>query len=181
MTDQEIIREVKGGNIDAYTEFVKRHESRVAATVYGMLGNCAEAEDVGQETFIRFYKNIGNFRGDADPLTYLTRIAINLSLNEIKRRKRSRLTSIHKAGDEVLQIEDTDVRQFDDTGEVVQNAINRLNAKYRSVVVLRMIEGHTTVQTAEILQIPVGTVLSRLARAQDKLKKILQPYQGELI
>jgi len=62
----------------------------VAATVIGMLGHCPEAEDIGQETFIRFYKSLDKFRGDASVGTYLTRIAINLSLNEIKRRRRQR-------------------------------------------------------------------------------------------
>lgn len=180
MNDLEIIDAVKNGNIDAYTEFVKRHEARIAATVFGMLGNCPEAEDVGQETFIRFYNNINNFRGEANVLTYLTRIAINLSLNEIKKRKSSKLLSFHKAGDVVLNIADSDNHDFDDGKEIVQNAIQALPAKFRSVVVLRLIEGYSTAQTSEILKIPVGTVLSRLARAQAKLKEILQPYWGEL-
>ena len=91
MTDEEIIREIKNGNNSAYRELVLRYQSMIASTVFGMLGNSPEAEDIGQEVFIRFYNAINNFRGDSAVGTYLTRIAINLSLNEIKRRKRKNM------------------------------------------------------------------------------------------
>ena len=64
------------------------YKDQVARTVKAMLGNVQEVEDVGQEVFIRFFKNIENFKGDAKILTYLNRIAINLSLNELEKRKR---------------------------------------------------------------------------------------------
>lgn len=89
LSDEKLIEAILAGNDNAFKEIVRRYEARVAATVFGMLGKCAEAEDVGQETFIRFYNSLKNFRGDSAVGTYLTRIAINLSLNELKRRKRS--------------------------------------------------------------------------------------------
>jgi RNA polymerase sigma-70 factor (ECF subfamily) len=78
LTDEQLIQASKQGDEQAFKELIRRHESRVASTVIGMLGNCPEAEDVGQETFIQFYKNLKHFRGDASIGTYLTRIAINL-------------------------------------------------------------------------------------------------------
>ena len=84
----ELVKSAIEGDQDSFKELVKILEPVVASTVIGMLGNCQEAADVGQETFIRFYKALKNFRGDSDVKTYVTRIAINLSLNEIKRQQR---------------------------------------------------------------------------------------------
>ncbi len=181
MSDEELIKAVLRGNTEAFRELVKRYEPRIAATIIGMLGQCPEAEDVGQETFIRFYKNLRNFRGDSSVGTYLTRIAINLSLNEIKRRKR-RQTFFKRESNEVCNIPDEKTsRAYDDEKELVHWAIQKLEPKFRTVIILRLIDGYSTSETAEILGLPLGTVLSRLARAQQKLKEILLPYMGEKI
>ncbi len=182
MTDAELIQAYKRGDDGAFRKLVRRHESRVAATVIGMLGNCPEAEDVGQETFIRFHKGLSKYRGDASVGTYLTRIAINLSLNELKRRKRKSLLFFHKPNEEEFDIpdENSNQNQFDDHQEIVQRAIQKLESKFRSVIVLRLIDGYSTKETSEILKLPTGTVLSRLARAQKKLKKLLSPYLGDM-
>ena len=175
MTDIEIIEEVKKGNHAAFKEIILKYESQIAATVIGMIGKCPDAEDVGQEVFIRFFKSIDKFRGDSSLGTYLTRIAINLSLNILRRRKRNILFNIQPIEKEIVnQKEENDVI-FNDEKDFVQRAIQKLDSKFRSVVVLRIIDGYSTEETAEILKIPLGTVLSRLARAQDKLKKILSP------
>jgi RNA polymerase sigma-70 factor (ECF subfamily) len=177
LTDDQLIQASREGDENAFKQLIKRYESRVAATVIGMLGNCPEAEDVGQETFIRFYNHLDKFRGDASVGTYLTRIAINLSLNELKRRKRKSLVFFRKLSDEDFDIADeSNETGFDDNKELVQQSIQKLEPKFRSVVVLRLMDGYSTAETAEILKLPLGTVLSRLARGQQKLKKILSPY-----
>ena len=89
-SDEELLRVSREGNVAAFGELVRRYESKVAATVIGMLGKCDEADDIGQETFIRFYHALKSFRGDSSIGTYITRIAMNLSLNEIRRRERRR-------------------------------------------------------------------------------------------
>ena len=86
-TDRALTDRAREGDEAAFRTLVTRYESRVAATVVGMLGPGDEADDVGQETFIRFYQALGKFRGEAALITYLTRIAMNLSLNAIKRRQ----------------------------------------------------------------------------------------------
>ena len=181
-TDEELISEVRKGNNEAFREIVKRYESLVASTVIGMLGKCPEADDVGQETFIRFYNSLKNFRGDSSVGTYLTRIAINLSLNELKRRKRRMWVFPAITEEEETKI-GTEDGEFDrkETKEIVQRAIKKLAPEFRSVIVLRLISGYTPEETANILGIPVGTVFSRLARAQKKLKVILTDnLQGEI-
>ncbi len=176
MTDEQIIEEIKNGNDSAFRELILRYESIVAATVIGMLGNCAEMDDVGQEVFIRFYNSIDNFRGESSVGTYLTRIAINLSLNELKRRKRHNLFFSRPSEAGIDMADNNENNSYHEKKEIVHAAIQKLNAKHRSVIVLRMIDGYSTRETATILKIPSGTVLSRLARAQIKLKEILAPY-----
>lgn len=175
-SDLDLISQTRKGDNEAFSVLVSRYKDQVAKTVMGMMGNCMEADDVGQETFIRFYRSIDKFRGDAALGTYLTRIAMNLSLNEIKKRKRilSLFTNNQENSSEVKRSEAHDNLGRDDIQEVVQLAIQELPPKFRSVVVLRMIEGYSTKETAEILDLPMGTVLSRLARAQQQLKDKLK-------
>ena len=86
--EQEILERAKNGDELAFRTIIEKYESRISATVTGILGFSADVDDIGQETFVRFYQSIHRFRGDSSIGTYLTRIAINLSLNELKRRKR---------------------------------------------------------------------------------------------
>jgi RNA polymerase sigma-70 factor (ECF subfamily) len=174
LADEDLVEGARNGDDSAFKELVRRYERIVAATVIGMLGNCAEAEDVGQETFIRFYKGLKNFRGESSVRTYLTRIAVNLSLNEIKRRKRRRLLFSQKPLHDFHNVADPKAagREGGDM-DLVRRAIQRLDEEFRSVVVLRLIDGYSTKETADILGIPVGTVLSRLSRAQRKLREAL--------
>jgi RNA polymerase sigma-70 factor (ECF subfamily) len=179
-SDDQLVEAARDGDSAAFKELVKRYESRVAATVVGMLGNTAEADDVGQETFIRFYRALKSFRGESSVGTYLTRIAINLSLNELKRRKRFFSVFSRSAEDDDLpEMKDPKATDFGfEEKEVVQWALQKLNPEFRSVLVLRLIDGYSTEETAAILKIPLGTALSRLARAQKKMREILTPYFG---
>jgi len=126
--------------------------------------------------FIRFYRALNDYRSDAGVATYLTRIAINLSLNELKRRKRRGELYLRPAVDgPAADIADTQDRQAAiETQQAVAQALQELEPGFRSVVVLRMLQGYSTKETAQILKLPVGTVLSRLSRAQEKLKKKLK-------
>ena len=148
----------------------------------GMLGPGPEAEDVGQATFIRFYRSLERFREEASVGTYLTRIAINLSINEIRRRKRLKRYFFSKSDTTIENIPDqTDRREKNEMKKIIQQGIQELEPKFRAVLVLRLIDGYSTEETAQILKLPTGTVLSRLARAQMKLKVILTPlYKGRI-
>ncbi len=177
--DLRLVRQAHAGDESAFREIVETYEGAVAATVIGMLGPGGTADDVGQEVFVRLWKSLHKFRGEAALKTYLTRIAINLSLNELKRRKRfiDRFMSrdrdegqaplIEPAADGVAAVDRRDTRR------VVQAAIQQLKAEHRAVVVLRMLEGHDTNAAAEILGVRPGTVMSRLSRAMQALKPLL--------
>lgn len=176
ITDLELIDQVLAGDQSVFSEIVRRYESKVAATVHGMLGICQEADDIGQEVFVRFYNSLEKFRGEAALGTYLTRIAINLSLNELKKRKRRSIFSFETWSQYHLDVKsDSDEGKKLERKEIVQWAMQKLDTKFRSVIVLRLVEGYSTEETAKILELPLGTVLSRLARGQKKLKEIITP------
>ena len=111
------------------------------------------------------------FKGDSQLGTYLSRIAINLSLNEIKKRSNHRMLS--STDFKNIEITDTSTEKSTDNTELVNNALSAMDVKFRSIIILRHIQGFSTKETADILNLPLGTVLSRLSRGQDKLKKII--------
>ena len=173
-TDEDLVERSRMGDAQAFKELVVRHEGKVAGVVQYMLGKTPEAEDVGQEVFVRFYQALDKFKGESALSTYLTRIAINLSLNEIKRRKRKNF--LFTRVEEGRSVKTPDDKS--DMKEIVTYELNRLDVDFQSVVTLRMIEGYSTEETAEILGIPLGTVLSRLSRAQKKLKLVLAKHMA---
>jgi len=174
-SDAALIEQARAGEQAAFAELVRRYEGKVGATVVGMLGNTAEAEDVAQEVFIRFYRSLERYRGEAALGTYLTRIAINCSLTALEKRKRWGWLRGKQVDPSTLDIPDHDLDPAQrETQQAVQTALLRLPADFRSVVVLRMIEGYSTQETADMLDLPQGTVLSRLARGQKKLREIME-------
>jgi len=182
-SDADLIARARDGDDRAFAMLVERYESAVAATVIGMLGRGDDADDVGQETFIRFHRALGNFRGESSLKTYLVHIAMNLSLNALKRRRRSllRFVSRDDADDEIRNLPEPRVGPSGDVDaselhEFVRAAVARLGEKHRAVVVLRLFHDYSTRETAELLGLPEGTVLSRLSRAMKELESLLRPY-----
>jgi RNA polymerase sigma-70 factor (ECF subfamily) len=175
-TDEgELIKASIGGDKEAFGEIVNRYRKMVARTVRGMLGDSVFAEDIGQEVFIKLYYSLPEFRGEAKLSTYIQKISVNLTLNEIKRRKRFSSMFSQKGNDEMHEFEvaDFDNEERRDAKELVNKALMSLDPKFRIIVTMRMLQGYSTKETAEILELPLGTVLSRLSRAQEQLKDIL--------
>jgi RNA polymerase sigma-70 factor (ECF subfamily) len=171
-SDEALIANARNGEMAAFKMLVERYEGKVAGVIKPMLGDTPQAVDVGQEVFIRFYESLDKFKGESSLGTYLIRIAINLSLNEIKRNKRKdKMFSPLEQGQNVKTDESTL-----DVYEMVHHEIDKLDSEFKLVVTMRMIEGYSTEETAEILRIPLGTVLSRLSRAQKKLKTVLAKH-----
>ena len=173
-SDESLIAASQKGDQEAFGVLVHRYRKMVARTVNGILGDPVFAEDIGQEVFIKLYYSLSDFRGDAKISTYIQRIAINLTLNELKRRKRISSLFTQKNDDELYEYEIDDVENKYDARATVDKALMELEPKFRVIVVMRMLQGYSTKETAEILKLPVGTVLSRLSRAQEQLRKYLQ-------
>ncbi len=175
-SDTELIASVLSGDTAPFAVIVRRYERPIAAAITGMLGHCEEVDEIGQQVFIRFYEALPKFRGDSSVKTYLTRIAINLSLNELKRRKR-RFSFFRPIDDAVGQTSNNAEPTTD--AELIEQALKRLPNGMREVVVLRLVSGYSTEETAQTLGIPEGTVLSRLSLARKQLQTLLKPHFGE--
>jgi RNA polymerase sigma-70 factor (ECF subfamily) len=171
-----LIDRARAGDQNAFRQLVQRHQLGVRTTVLGMLGDVAEVDDVAQEVFIRLHRALPDFKGTASLSTYLHRIAINLSLNELAKRKRRRgwlqwiKPGLNDEADPSSHAGDMGLR--DD----LYRALQRLEPAFRTVVVLRLVRGYSLKETAELLDLPSGTVASRLARAQKKLRTWLRDY-----
>lgn len=175
--ESELIEKIKQGDTSAFREFVSLFESAVANVVIGMLGDRPEAEDVAQDVFLKFYYNVHNFREESSVKTYLTRIAINLSLNELKKRNLQKERMDLKDNFRNYEEKSYDNPDSFELKEVIESELQKLEKGQRAVFVLRMIEGFSTKETAKILKIPQGTVLSRLHRAIEILKVRLKDFK----
>src|ERR1035437_388694 len=174
--EDELVKASLNGDKNAFGEIANRYQKMVARTVKGMLGDSVFAEDIGQEVFIKLFYSLSEFRGEAKLSTYIQRIAVNLTLNEIKRRKRFLSLFSQKANNEMYEFEiaDQDIEVRKEASEMVNKALLAMAPKFRVIVTMRMLQGYSTKETAEILDLPIGTVLSRLSRAQEQLRNILE-------
>lgn len=174
--DNELIKASINGDKLAFGEIVDRYRKLVARTVKGMLGDSVFAEDIGQEVFIKLYYSLSDFRGEAKLSTYIQKIAVNLTLNEIKRRKRFFSMFAQKGNNEMYEFEvaDVDNQEKREAAEIVNRALMSLEPKFRIIVSMRMLQGYSTKETAEIMGLPLGTVLSRLSRAREQLKNVIE-------
>ncbi|TXB64465.1 RNA polymerase sigma factor [Phaeodactylibacter luteus] len=160
------IEQARKGDERAFRLLVEHFMAPVLGVTARMLGEGPEAEDMAQEVFVRLFESLGQFRGEASLGTYLHRIAVNLCLNELKRKQR-RQRWITWLGPAVADTAaDTPPEGLADA---LQQALLELSPDARAVVVLRLVEGYPVKETAEMLGIPEGTVASRLARAQQKM------------
>ena len=174
--EHKLVKAALEGDKHAFGEIVTRYRKMVARTVKSMLGDSVFAEDIGQEVFIKLYYSLPEFRGEAKLSTYIQRIAVNLTLNEIKRRKRFFSMFSQKGNNEMYEFEvaDQDTQEQREATEIVTKALKAMDPKFSIIITMRMLQGYSTKETAEILDLPLGTVLSRLSRAQEQLKDILE-------
>ncbi len=180
-SDAELLAAARGGDDAAFAALVRRHQRQVERIVIRMLGRDGrdDADDVAQETFIRFHGALGDFRAEAAVSTYLTRIAINLSLNVLRRRRWQlrRLVRRDTADPAAPDMRDVpapatvDRTITDERRAALERALGRLSDDHRAVVVCRLLEDLSTRETAALLRIPDGTVMSRLTRALEKLRE----------
>lgn len=178
LADMVLVEKAREGDRKAFRALVDLYQESVTLTVVSMLGRSGDVDDAVQEAFIRCYQTLDRFRGEASFATYIKRIAINKSLDILRRRKRffGRLLSRDDPHQVVVEpATDPQGLEKQERARLVHEAIATLPPKHRAVVVLRMIEGYSTEETAQLLDLPYGTVLSRLSRAQKKLKDVLAP------
>jgi len=187
--DGELVERVKQGQTEAYGELVRRYQDRVFNACWRICGHLEDARDLTQEAFLKAFEGLSNFRQQSGFYTWIYRVAVNLSISHRRNVHRRRMASLDAGPTAVgTQAEELVKRvrsESDDDptrepGEAelhraVAQALQKLDDDHRAVIVLRDIEGFDYQEIAAILQIPPGTVKSRLFRARIALQQAIDP------
>lgn len=188
MEEEDLIRAAQRGNLDAFNELVLAYQDRVYNLAYRIMGDPAAASDAAQDTFIKAYRKLGTFRGGSFR-AWLLRIVANRCYDELRRYKRRPITSFEDFGDmdeeanPVLTSEEESPEERVERQQLahyLQDAIQTLSPDQRVVLVLSDVEGMNYAQIADAVEIPLGTVKSRLSRARAHLRDHLRE-RGELL
>ncbi len=184
ITDKEIIERVKNGDKKAYDLLVLKYQQRVINLISRFVKNHADALDVSQETFIKAYKALPNFRGESAFYTWLYRIAVNTAKNHltVQSRKITKsdydVTEIEQIGGNMTLTEQTTPENLlikDELQDIVLNTIENLPEDLKSAIMLREIEGLSYEEIAAVMECPVGTVRSRIFRARETIDNKIKP------
>ena len=185
LDDSQLVEATLDGDNQSFGILVQRYQDRLFNTLLRFTGSRHDASDLAQDAFVQAFVKLSSFRGDSQFYTWLYRIAMNLSLSQ--RRKKRPVASVDAAKDQVGEepIDDVEGPESDllrrERAQVVQDALLRLGEEHRQILVLREMENYSYDEIGEILDVPVGTVRSRLFRARLQLKEHLQTMlQDEL-
>ena len=178
MSEAQLIAGVLAGDRAAGRALYESHVARVHRVSYRLCGDEQLAQECTQDAFVRAFERLDRFRGDAALGTWLTRIAVTVTLNAIRRRKRSheRLASLDSVPE--LAVDGAAPLEVDLRERLVR-AVDALPEQYRTMVVLHDVEGYTHAEIATALDVPEGTCKTRLFVARRRLREMLAPYMTE--
>jgi RNA polymerase sigma-70 factor (ECF subfamily) len=190
LSDHALVEATKQGDEAAFGEIMTRYRGPITNYLYRFLNDYEEAVDLAQETFVRVYFALDRYHTNYAFSTYIYRIATNLAISEIRRRKRRRLLSLTGLfqGEDGVEVEfqPPDKRDLADTqlvdderSQTIARAIAVLPEKYRVPVVLRDVEGMSYDEIAAVMGLGLGTTKSRISRGRGLLKEKLQHYLNE--
>ncbi len=187
-TDLELVERVQQGDLDAFEHLVRRYQHRVYNHVSRMIGAGEDAVDLTQDIFVKVYRSLNRFRGQASFQTWLYRVTANLCVDRHRRNQRAPqvVRSLEAPVETDTGEVEVELPDWDDNPErlmmtrelqqQVKVAILQLSEKLRPVIVMHDLEGHSYEEIAAALEIPLGTVKSRLFNARAALKELLAPY-----
>lgn len=187
LSDHELIEATKNGDDDAFSQIVARYRNPITNFLYRFLNDYEEAVDLSQETFVRVYFAIERYHTGYAFSTYIYRIATNLAISELRKRKRRTLLSLtglfQSEPDDTTEYQPPDERPLpdanvveDERSRMIARAISTLPPKYRVPIILRDIEGLSYDDIAAVLDLGLGTTKSRISRARGLLKEKLAHY-----
>ena len=184
----QLVERARAGDLEAFEELLGRHQQRVMRVVLSILKEPMDAEEVAQDVFLTVFEKIDHFRGDSSFSTWLHRVAVNAALMRRRKSKADRsvplvevMPSFDEWGHLAVDIADWSQQAGDpvlarEAGEVIEAAVEKLDEMYRTVFGLRDVQGFATEETAEILELSVPAVKSRLHRARLFLRRELAEY-----
>ncbi|AKU93089.1 sigma-70 family RNA polymerase sigma factor [Vulgatibacter incomptus] len=189
LDDLALVRRYQEGDQRAFKLLVEKYQRKVYAVANAMVKDREEALDISQEAFVKVHRNLAHFKGESSFYTWLYRITRNLAIDKLRAKRNEAV-----AFDDALGTEDraepgfiasalgsnpqkTALRR--ELAEKLNHALSQLPEKHREILVLREVEGMSYEDLAETLEIPKGTVMSRLFHARSKMQKLLEDYLGE--
>ena len=179
--ERELIEKVRKGDQEAFARLVDLHRDRIYRLVRGLLKDADEAEDVTQEVFVKAFYRISSYKGDSAFFTWLYRVAVNASTDWRKKWRRRKGLSLEDGPTGAEGIRDEGPRperlaHGRDLGRRLERALAELPEKYRTILVLREYEGLSYEEIARVLELRKGTVESRLFRARERLREMMEPH-----
>lgn len=179
--DRDVLDAVREGQTSRFTELVVSYQDRLFSAMVAMVGNRQDAEDITQEAFTKAFLKLDTFQAQSSFFTWLHRIAFNLAIDLRRRGARARTVgkvAMEVVGDDLVssEISPPNATEQNETQHKVYSALAMIDPERRSVITLRDLQGLDYAEIAQVLEIPIGTVRSRLHRARLELKEILSEY-----
>ena len=180
--DQKLVRAAQKGDMAAFEELVARHRDKIYARALSMMRNEQEAIDLSQEAWVKGWQRLKQFQGEASFGTWMTRIVINLCLDQLRKQKRQRTESIEAMTEEsggverhmpVVTVNPTAGLERQELRQRIDRALSQLSYEHRTVLVLHEFEEMEYKQIAKAMECSIGTVMSRLFYARRKLAALL--------
>lgn len=190
-TDLNLVKRSRNGDRDAFRILVERHQRRVFGLCFGMVRNKDDAMDLVQETFVKVFKNLDSFEGQSSFYTWTYRIATNVCIDFLRRANRYRTVDYDDAIQRDEDAEDAGSILPSRLGldparaygrkellEKIEEALQKLSPAHRQAILLREVEGLSYQEMADVLEISIGTVMSRLHHARKNMQRLLADYVG---
>ena len=184
--DASLVERAQKGDLDAFDSLTIKYRQRLLSVIYNMTSNREDAADLTQEAFVKAFRSIGRFKGKSSFFTWLYRIGVNVTLSHLQKNKARRFFSFENLSEEVNQETAFEVLAsrskterptlLNELQEKLNEALQKLSNKHRTIVVLFEIEGLSHKQIAEIMKCSEGTVRSRLHYAKQQLQAYLSDY-----
>ena len=171
MTEWDLIRRVLSGDALAERQLYEAHVDRVFRLAYRMTGDATQAEDLTQETFIRAFDRLADYRGESAFGGWLHRVATSVILTALQKRKR--LQNVETLREDMTELPSASQAEDPDLRRTLERAVSALDDNQRLVFVMHEIEGYSHQEIAAAMGTPVGTAKARLSRARQKLRDIL--------
>lgn len=182
INENNLLQKARNGDVGAFEELTTEYYSKVYSICYRMLNNTEDAYEQAQETFIKAFKYIKDFKGNCAISTWLYRIATNVCLDFIRKHKNKKAISIEQNTFEDLQLKDSlvsenpgpeKVAETNAQKQAIKEAMDKMNEKNRLVIILRDFMGLSYDEISDTMKVPVGTVKSRINRARNELRELL--------
>ncbi len=188
VSDEKLVRRAQRGNMAAFEELVGRHRDKIYARAFSMMRNEDDAVDLSQEAWVKGWQRLKQFQGESSFVTWMTRIVINLCLDQLRKHKRQRAESIEQLEDDLggverqmpaVTINPTEGLERMELRARIDKALGQLSYEHRTVLILHEFEDLEYKEIAKRMQCSIGTVMSRLFYARRKMANLMMSWKRE--